>query len=211
MTMKLAKLLPIDTNTEAKIKRAARMVFHKNGFAATRTRDIAKEAGINIALLNYYFRSKKRLFEIVMSETLFDFMQGMISVYNDENTTLKQKIEHITEKYIDLITSEPEIPIFIMSEIRNNPDDFFKKIPIQQLLMNSVFVKQFQQAVDERKISEANPLQFIANLMGLIIFPIMANPILKKIGNLNDSQFNEFIQERKKLIPRWVKSILKAS
>jgi AcrR family transcriptional regulator len=54
----------LDTTTEAKIKNAARVVFHKKGFAATRTRDIAEEAGINLALLNYYFRSKEKLFEI---------------------------------------------------------------------------------------------------------------------------------------------------
>jgi len=53
----------LDTSTEAKIKAAARVVFHKNGFAATRTRDIAEEAGINLALLNYYFRSKQNHYE----------------------------------------------------------------------------------------------------------------------------------------------------
>jgi AcrR family transcriptional regulator len=56
----------LDTTTEAKIKAAARVVFHKKGFAATRTRDIAEEAGINLALLNYYFRSKEKLFDIIM-------------------------------------------------------------------------------------------------------------------------------------------------
>ena len=49
----------LDTNTEAKIKTAARNVFHKKGFAGTRTRDIAKEANMNLALLNYYFKSKE--------------------------------------------------------------------------------------------------------------------------------------------------------
>ena len=46
-------------STESKIKDAAKIVFHKKGFTATRTRDIAEEAGLNLALLNYYFRSKK--------------------------------------------------------------------------------------------------------------------------------------------------------
>ena len=59
-----------DTNTEDKILKAANKVFTQKGFAATRTRDIAAEAGINLALLNYYFRSKKKLFDIVMLENL---------------------------------------------------------------------------------------------------------------------------------------------
>jgi len=67
----------IDLSTETKIKEAARVVFYKKGFSATRTRDIAEEAGINLALLNYYFRSKEKLFEIIMFETFSAFVQSM--------------------------------------------------------------------------------------------------------------------------------------
>src|SRR3954451_7633913 len=108
----------LDTNTEAKIKAAARVVFHKKGFTGTRTRDIAKEAKMNLALLNYYFKSKEKLFEVIMLETLTLFFQTMGLVFNDEATTLEKKIELVSDKYIDLITAEPEIPLFIMSEMR---------------------------------------------------------------------------------------------
>lgn len=81
----------LDTTTEEKIKIAARTVFHKKGFAATRTRDIAEEAGINLALLNYYFRSKEKLFNIIMLETVFGFMQNMVMMLNDEKTTLEKR------------------------------------------------------------------------------------------------------------------------
>src|SRR6478736_2053741 len=98
----------LDTNTETKIKAAARVVFHKKGFASTRTRDIAKEANMNLALLNYYFKNKAKLFELIMLETLTSFFQTMGTVFNDKTTTLEKKIELIAEHYIDLITAEPE-------------------------------------------------------------------------------------------------------
>ena len=50
----------VDISTEDKIKQAALKLFTKKGYAATRTRDISEAAGINLALLNYYFRSKER-------------------------------------------------------------------------------------------------------------------------------------------------------
>jgi len=76
--MSQEKITPkIDTNTETKIKNAARVVFHKKGFAATRTRDIAEEADINLALLNYYFRSKQKLFDLIMFETMHGFLQSI--------------------------------------------------------------------------------------------------------------------------------------
>ena len=57
-------------STEEKFKEAARVVFTRKGYAATKTRDIAEEAGLNLALLNYYFRSKEKLFEIIMLEKI---------------------------------------------------------------------------------------------------------------------------------------------
>ena len=87
MPAKTDRKIP-DSNTETKIKAAARSVFHKKGFAGTRTRDIAKEANLNLALLNYYFKSKQKLFELIMLETLKEFNQAMGEVLNNEITTL---------------------------------------------------------------------------------------------------------------------------
>ena len=52
-----------ELTTEQKIVEAARKIFTQKGYAATKTRDIAEEAGINLALLNYYFGSKENLFK----------------------------------------------------------------------------------------------------------------------------------------------------
>ena len=76
--------IKVDHSTEDKIKDSSRKLFTQQGFAATKTRDIAKEAGINLALLNYYFRSKEKLFEIVMLENLGHFFQGIAIIVNDE-------------------------------------------------------------------------------------------------------------------------------
>ena len=200
----------LDATTEEKIKEAARAVFHKKGFAATRTRDIAEEAGINLALLNYYFRSKARLFEIIMLETIAAFVQTMAMALNDEKTTLEEKIKQVATGYIDMIEKEPDLPIFMLSEIRNNPDLLLVKLPIKQVIMGSVFFRQHREAVIQGKITEPSPLHFLMNLIGLIMFPFIASPLLKRVGDLKDEDFNRLMQERKKLIPVWIKAIMKA-
>jgi len=197
----------IDVSTEEKIKNAARVVFQKKGFAATRTRDISQEAGINLALLNYYFRSKEKLFAIVIFETLSSFAQGMTSVFCDENTTFEQKIELLANNYIDFAIEHPDVPMFILGEVRNRPEDLFEKIPIKKLLTNSAFVRQYQEKVTAGEINEPNLIQVIMNLMGLIIFPFIGRPFMSAIGGLNDDQFNQLMQERKKLTPAWVKAM----
>jgi len=200
---------PPGTNTELKIKAAARVVFHKKGYAGTRTRDIATEANMNLALLNYYFKSKKHLFELVMLETVTTFFQTMGFVFNDESTSLEKKIELVAEKYIELIMKEPQLPLFMMSEIRNHGASILEKLPAANMILNSVFIKQFKEAADKGKISEPDPIHFLMNIMGLIVFPFISSPMIKKIGKLNDHQFDSLMLYRKKRIPVWVKAMFK--
>jgi AcrR family transcriptional regulator len=208
MPGKNAKKSP-DPNTESKIKAAARTVFHKKGFAGTRTRDIAEEADMNLALLNYYFKNKKKLFGLIMFETLTLFFQTMGTVFNDETTTLEKKIQLVAENYIDLITEEPEIPLFIMSEIRSHGAAILEKMPGVNMILHSVFIKQYREAAGNEKNTPPDPMQFLMNMLGLVVFPFISSPMLKKVGKLNDRQFDKLMQERKMLIPVWMKAILK--
>ncbi len=197
-----------DSSTEEKIKAAARTVFHKKGFAASRTRDIAEEAGINLALLNYYFRSKEKLFVMVMIETLTEFFGSVSVIINNPETTFEEKIEQFAAGYIDLIFREPDIPLFIMSEIRNNPEQLLQKVDIRNTVFNSVFIRQFAEAVEQGKIRDQNFLHFMMNFIGLIVFPFIAKPLLQAISGLTEEQFNGLIEERKKLIPVWIKAMM---
>jgi AcrR family transcriptional regulator len=200
----------IDASTEEKIKNAARTVFHRKGYAATRTRDIAEESGINLALLNYYFRSKEKLFEIIMLETLVEFSNGLKGILNDEGTTFEKKIERLVANYLDMFAKEPDIPLFILNEIRNRPEDLFGKLPAKALLTNSVFVRQFQEKVTAGQVREPNLLHLLMNLLGAIVFPFVGQPLIMAIGGLNKSQFSRLMQERKKLIPVWMNAMLGA-
>lgn len=197
-----------DSSTEDKIKNAAKTVFHKKGFAASRTRDIAEEAGINLALLNYYFRSKEKLFVLVMIETLTEFFGSVSVIINNPETSFEEKIEQFAAGYIDLIFREPDIPLFIMSEIRNNPEQLLQKVDIRNTVFNSVFIRQFNEAVQQGKIKDQNFLHFMMNFIGLIVFPFIAKPLMKAISGLTEEQFNALIEERKKLIPVWIKAMM---
>lgn len=200
----------LDTNTEEKIKNAARLVFHKKGFAATRTRDIAEEAGINLALLNYYFRSKEKLFDLIMLETMQAFLQSISEVFSNEQTTLQNKFESLAERYIDLMTSNPNIPLFLLNELRNEPEELMKKTGMKEIMINSSYMKQIQQGMKDGTIRATHPLQIMMTLMAMIIFPFVGSPVLKGLGDLSQKDFEELMQERKKLIPIWMNAILKA-
>ena len=197
-----------DISTEERIKAAARKVFHQKGFAGTRTRDIAEEAGINHAMLNYYFRSKEKLFEIVMMETMAQFFKGVNLMLNDESTSLDEKIDLIVSNYVDLLLKEPELPTFILNEVRPNPQAFVEQNPIKEALTHSVLTRQYAEAVARGEITEPNLMQAILNVIGLVIFPFIAKPILTSIINIPEEQYKALMLQRKTLIPQWIKAIL---
>ncbi|HZV68728.1 MAG TPA: TetR/AcrR family transcriptional regulator [Saprospiraceae bacterium] len=198
----------LDPSTEEKIKNAARVMFTQKGYAATRTRDIAQEAGINLALLNYYFRSKEKLFDLIMLESMQGFIQSISGVLNDEGTSLQEKIRTLVSNYIDMLTLQPNLPLFVLSELRNHPHELISKLDFKEKLIRSHFFVQIQQAIIEGKIPPMHPLHFIMNIMGMIIFPFVGSPIIKNIGNLDQSSFNELMQQRKILIPEWIFSMM---
>ncbi|EKY14659.1 TetR/AcrR family transcriptional regulator [Capnocytophaga sp. oral taxon 324] len=197
-----------DISTEERIKAAARKVFHQKGFAGTRTRDIAEEAGINHAMLNYYFRSKEKLFEMVMMETMAQFFKGVNLMLNDESTSLNEKIDLIVSNYVDLLLKEPELPTFILNEVRPNPQAFVEQNPIKEALTHSVLTRQYAEAVARGEITEPNLMQAILNVIGLVIFPFIAKPILTSIINIPEEQYKALMLQRKTLIPQWIKAML---
>ena len=197
-----------DISTEERIKAAARKVFHQKGFAGTRTRDIAEEAGVNHAMLNYYFRSKEKLFEMVMMETMAQFFKGVNLMLNDESTSLDEKIDLIVSNYVDLLLKEPELPTFILNEVRPNPQAFVEQNPIKEALTHSVLTRQYAEAVARGEITEPNLMQAILNVIGLVIFPFIAKPILTSIINIPEEQYKALMLQRKTLIPQWIKGML---
>lgn len=194
-------------STKEKIKQAAQEIFLKKGYSATRTRDIADASGENLALISYYFRNKENLYRIIMMETMGAFLNTMVPVLNNENTALEEKMELLISNYIDLFTQRPEIPLFVLTELNNNSEHFLEKTSIQKIMMGSNFFQQLQQRLKENK-NEISPLHIFMNMMSMIIFPFIASPLIKGLHDMKNEEFNQLIQERKKLIPIWMNKLL---
>jgi AcrR family transcriptional regulator len=193
-----------DSSTEGKIKTAARKVFMQKGFAATRTRDIAEESGINLALLNYYFRSKEKLFNEIMMEKMQQFFGILLPIVNDPSTKLETKIELMVSNYIDMLSANPDLPLFVLSEMKGQSEKIKKILPVQKITDKISFIKQLKE-----KRPDINPIHFLMNILGMTVFPFVAKPAFELIAATNKNQLEAILQERKKLIPLWVKAMMK--
>lgn len=192
-----------DISTEQKIKEAARKVFSLKGYAATRTRDIADEAGINLALVNYYFRSKEKLFNEIMQEKIYQLFGTIVPILINPNLSFETKIEIVAENYIDMLIENPDLPLMVMSEVKKDIEGFGIKIQLSPLLKDSSFIRQIKD-----RNPNVDPVQFLLSILGMIIFPFIAKPVFISLSGMEKEQFITLMKERKKYIPIWVNAIL---
>lgn len=193
-----------DNSTEEKIKAAARTVFSQKGYAATRTRDIAEAAGINLALLSYYFRSKEKLFALIMQEKVQQLFGSIIPVLIESGTTLEEKIRLIVARYSAMLVNHPDLPLFVLSEIRNHPAAFMEMTHIQKVFKQSDFIRQLKEANPE-----VQPVHFLMNILGMILMPFVGMPVFKLLTGKTDSAYLKLIEQRKELVPGWVMAMIR--
>lgn len=185
--------------TEQKIIQAANKLFTQKGYTATRTRDIAEEAGTNLALLNYYFGSKENLYKKVVQEKLRMLLGAMGPVLSDENIALEEKIQTIIENYTNLLLENEELPIFILNELTIN------KGLLADIIQNT---RQIAQPVIEKQLKEKNiemsAANLIINTLSLTMFPFVAKPLIISSGLVRESDFVQFVTGRKDKILDWI-------
>ena len=188
-----------DLSTETKIKDAAKRIFITTGFNGCTSREIANEAGINVALLNYYFKSKGQLFDIIISSVLKDFTLSIIDVLKN-NMSLINKVRILIEKEYEFLSKHPEIPNFIINELGKKDKNFFECLDIAEEFHKT---KIFQEVLDAQTSGEMRKIDLVSLMLLMMSnchFPFMAKPMIKTINSLEDAQYNEHLMVHKQYV-----------
>lgn len=186
--------------SELKILEAAKQEFYKRGYHGARMREIAESAGINKAMLHYYFRSKDKLFDAIFEDAMQKIFFNIGSIL-DSDIPFDEKIRKFAEAYIGILRENPFLPAFILHEINHNIEKLekmflanFKQKPIQ-------FLSHISAEAAKNGFGEVDSRHFLVNLLSLCLFPFAAKPLLKANLGFNDVEFDRFIEERKKIVP----------
>jgi len=193
-----------DRDTEGRILDAAHAVFVRRGTAGARMQDIAREAGVNQALLHYYFRSKDRLAEAVFRRTAGALFPRVVQVMTSD-TSLEEKVGAVVEIEIDHLSRTPGLPGYIISELHHHPERVRQLIAAltgatPEDVRPRVLEKLRQQidaAVRAGRLRPIAPEQFLVNLLSLCVFPFAARPLLMVLLGLDQQDFNRFIENRR--------------
>jgi AcrR family transcriptional regulator len=187
----------LESNTEELIFKSAIKIFHSKGLAGARMQEIADEAGINKAMLHYYFRSKQLLFEAVFKKAFMQLAPQIHHILNSDDS-LFEKIENFADKYISFVMENRFLPTFIIQELNNNPDfanQFFSQAEFPK---PTNFLLQIEDGIQNKTIRSINPKQLVLDMFSLSIFPFVGSPLLQKITSLNEEEYNNMLIERKK-------------
>jgi AcrR family transcriptional regulator len=198
----IAPAMTAEPTTEERILAAARNVFTQKGMAGARMQEVADEAGINKALLHYYFRSKQQLFEGVFrgeAERQFHCIWCAL----EDSEELFDAIRNFTEAYLDRMMEDPLLPVFIASELQRDPEGLAHWID-RGNHGREHFLELVTKARKEKRIMAIDPRELLVNMMSLCAHPFIARPLLKHLHGINDENFKRMIKERKRSVPEFI-------
>lgn len=191
--------------TKEKILVAARKVFEQKGYDAARTRDIALEANVNVALINYHFQSKEQLFWAVVQDFLGPINQSLRDFFNDEKSDFETTLGRISNYYTDTWLRNYQMIIVMLTELRKSPEKF-AEINIRPFTPSSAFEKKVHEFAGSDKV---DAVQVMSNALAMIMGPIVIRPLIQCIGDMDDKQFNYMMDIRRKMIPEWIANMVK--
>lgn len=193
-----------EINAEQRILDAARRVFTRKGFDGARMQEIADEAGINKALVHYYYRSKEKLFAEIFREAFSTMLPAIAHVFMGQGA-IGQKIELFVEKYLSIVLQNPFIPLFVLNEMHRSPETFFNEfIPPDLKIRIKGVMAMFENAAEKGEIANIDPRHLMINIMALCVFPFVARPMLQRMLDITDTEFEKVLAERKQVVSQFI-------
>ena len=203
-----------DATAETRILDAARRVFIRRGTAGARMQEIAAEAGVNQALLHYYFGTKDRLAERVFIESAGRLVAALTHV-PEPGASLEQLLQHFVSGYIDAVRTMPFIPPYLLAEAHQHPERIAalmqRAIGTAPAAIAAAMTARIEGMIAERvALRTMRPMstrQFMVNVSArgsLRHIDRLAQPVLSGAFGFDDADFDAFLDERREELPRFI-------
>jgi len=179
-------------------------VFLRRGTAGSRTQEIADQAGVNKALVHYYFGTKAALADAIFERALSTLIPLIFGILADPNRTIEQKVRDIVREQINFHLQRPYVAGYMISEMHGQPQRMATLMARRGGPPLDVIGRQLRQAAKAGLMRPISPKQFVVNMMGLLIFPFALRPGLSLLLDLDPSAWDAFMEERKRLLPEFI-------
>lgn len=187
-----------DTDTSAAISRAALQRFAAQGFEATSLREIAGDAGVDVALISYRFGGKLGLWKDIVSQAGADLSEALEEALDQsEAASAQQRPDHSARAFLAYLLERPEIPRLLLRDITIDSDRSQWLLETLSLPLHRHFIDLAQAAAKERGGAPAH-LEFrVANFIYSAASTVARR---ERLGNLvcgmeDDAQFAAALEE----------------
>lgn len=187
------------TETEILIKETAKKVFFSKGHINASAKEIAEEAGVNRALVHYYFRSIDSLFNLVLEETMRGITSKIGSIFGSDHD-LRTKIIAFLDAFIDEASEYPYLETFLVTEMAKNPEKVVELHPKNADELKEIINKQLQKEIEAGTMPAIKIDHFMVNLLSMCNYPLIAKPVIQTLFGYDENGYKSFLKERKKVV-----------
>ena len=192
-----------EAQTEKLIKEKAKILFFQKGFLNATTQEIADEAGVNRALIHYYFRSRELMLEALLDETLQEKRDRVRSVLTSD-LPFREKIANYIDTIVDYGLKYPYLDNFIISETARRPEKVKLFCAKDRFRSSDLIREALEHEIKKGKIAPISAEHFMVNLISLCNYPLLAKSVIQTIHGLTDTAYRKFLLERKHIIFRTI-------
>jgi AcrR family transcriptional regulator len=176
------------TNKKEHIINNAIELFARNGFEGTSIRDLAAAADVNVAMVNYYFGTKEKLFESLVEMKSAATKGILTEIANDSTLSGIEKINSIIEVYVTKLFSGRQFHRVIHQELMLGNRETLQTIIVNLLFPNSLTIKEIiKAAIKKGEFREVDPELTVATLMGTIHQVLQSKKFCNKFLNRDDN------------------------
>jgi TetR/AcrR family transcriptional regulator len=185
-----------DTDTEQLIKDTAKRVFFGEGRFNATTQEIADAAGVNRTLINYYFRSRDNLFQIVFNDAEME-EQKRTQMIVESKLPLKEKIGAFLDLFFEQANRYPYLEMYIVTQM--NQGSCHKDPEVIGKLLDT-FYKEIEAEMQKGNVMKMKPQQFVINMISLTSFPVGMRPMIQQTMGFTQEEYDQILAERKEII-----------
>lgn len=178
------------------ILRAAEKEFLEKGFSGAKTTTIAEAAGVTHAMLHYYYRTKEKLFDTIVTEKIDRLVDILIGSMGNPGLSLKERIREGIEHHFDFLADNPLLPRFIVNELAEHP---WRIQPVREQLQKKAadFVEAIRRELEATGVTDIDPVMIISDIISLNVFPFLAAPMVRQLATGFYGDYREYLDRRK--------------
>jgi len=193
-----------EQETRNRILDAADRVFTRKGTASGRTQEIADEAGVNKALVHYYFGTKAALADAIFARALNTLVPRIFGILADPDRSIEQKVPAIVKEQIDFHSARPYLAGYMVAELHAHPERVARMMTAHGRIPLDVLRRQLHEGARAGRLRRISPEQFVASMMGLLLFPFAVRVALCQLLDLDADRWRAFLEERRRILPDFV-------